>query len=461
MTLEDIHSVYCIGIGGIGMSAIARWFHKRGLPVAGYDRVSSPLTESLSREGISVHYEDDIAKVESSFKDPAKTLVMYTPAVPSTLGELQFFREKNFVVKKRSEVLGLISEGHYTVAVGGTHGKTTTSSMIAHLLHGSASGCSAFVGGIMTNYDSNLLVGEQHAPVIAEADEFDRSFLRLKPDYSILTSLDPDHLDIYGTEEIMKDGYLEFLSLNDRKADLLLHFDTVEQFGSRLDGFTFRSFSLTDGDIVAENIKVDDGYNVFDYAGEHRLEDIRMQLPGNHNISNALAAITVALDRGMSPETIIQRMEDYKGVKRRFEYQYRDEQTVFIDDYAHHPSEIEALISSVRFLYPDKRITAIFQPHLYTRTRDFSDGFQKSLSLADEVILLPIYPAREQPIAGVESEMLLNGIESDKRLLQKRDLPGALDDMELEVVLTVGAGDIDRLVPEIRNYLIRRGGYEN
>ncbi|MEM9327074.1 MAG: Mur ligase family protein [Bacteroidota bacterium] len=370
MKLQEIHSVYCIGIGGIGMSAIARWFQQRGAVVAGYDRVASPLTRALQDEGIAIHYEDSLALVGEAFKQQASTLVMYTPAVPQAHGELRYFWENGFQVKKRSEVLGLISEGHYTVAVGGTHGKTTTSSMIAHLLHGSAEGCSAFVGGIMTNYDSNLIVGGEQAPVVAEADEFDRSFLRLKPNYSILTSLDPDHLDIYGTEEAMRDGYLEFLSLNERKADLLLHHDTVEQLDHRLDTFRYRSFGLQHGDIVAENIRVDDGYNVFDYVGEQRLPDLKMQLPGNHNISNALAAITVALDRGMSADLIIHLMEDYKGVKRRFEYQYRDDRVVYIDDYAHHPSEIEALISSVRSLYPDKRVTAIFQPHLFTRTRD-------------------------------------------------------------------------------------------
>ncbi len=459
MKLDEIHSVYCIGIGGIGMSAIARWFHRRGIPVAGYDRVESPLTQALVSEGIPVHYVDDVSEIAQDFSDPTSTLVMYTPAVPASLGELKHFQEGNFAIKKRSEVLGLISEGHYTIAVGGTHGKTTTSSMIAHLLYGTPSGCSAFVGGIMTNYDSNLLVGEENSAVIAEADEFDRSFLRLKPDYSILTSLDPDHLDIYGTEEAMQEAYLEFLSLNNKRADLLLHSDTVDQLGDKLDSFKFRSFSLTHGDIVAENIKVDDGYNVFDYVGEVRLEDIRMQLPGNHNISNALAAITVAIDRGMTPDAILSRMEEYRGVKRRFEYQYKAGEAVFIDDYAHHPSEIEALLKSVKFLYPDKRITAIFQPHLFTRTRDFSEGFQKSLSLADSVLLLPIYPAREEPIPGVDSAMLLDGIETEKRLLEKSELLPFLEEADIEVLLTVGAGDIDRLVPGIRELLERRGGY--
>ncbi len=459
MKLDEIHSVYCIGIGGIGMSAIARWFHQRGITVAGYDRVESPLTQSLVAEGIPVHYVDDVSQVGQDFGDPTSTLVMYTPAVPASLGELKYFEKGNFVIKKRSEVLGLISEGHYTIAVGGTHGKTTTSSMIAHLLYGTSSGCSAFVGGIMTNYESNLLVGEENSPVIAEADEFDRSFLRLKPDYSILTSLDPDHLDIYGTEEAMQEAYLEFLSLNDKRAELLLHSDTVDQLGAKVDALKFRSFSLTHGDIVAENIKVDDGYNVFDYVGEVRLEDIRMQLPGNHNISNALAAITVALDRGMAPEAILSRMEEYRGVKRRFEYQYKAVDAVFIDDYAHHPSEIEALLKSVKFLYPDKRITAIFQPHLFSRTRDFSEGFQKSLSLADSVLLLPIYPAREEPIPGVDSAMLLDGIDTEKRLLEKSELLPFLTGADIEVLLTVGAGDIDRLVPEIKELLERRGGH--
>lgn len=459
MNLASIHSVYFVGIGGIGMSALARWFKERGAKVAGYDRSETPLTRKLVKEGISVHYEDNTRFITEDFQDQNKTLVVYTPAIPEGHSELNYFLSNDYQVKKRSEVLGIITKDHYTVAVGGTHGKTTTSSMVAHLLAGSEKGTSAFVGGIMTNYASNLIMGGPDSPVVAEADEFDRSFLRLYPDHTILTSLDPDHLDIYGDESTMLQTYKEFLSLN-HEAKLLLHIDTVRQLDGQLNDLNYQSFGLEGADITAANLSVQDGFNLFDYRGKQEITGIHLQLPGYHNISNAVAAITVALDLGMSTEAVKERMSSYRGVKRRFEYIYRGDAGVYIDDYAHHPTEIEALLNSVRFLYPGKKITAIFQPHLFTRTRDFQEGFSSSLSIADEVIMLPIYPAREAPIPGVTSEIIFNEITTGKKMLEKADFPEALANEDLEVLVTVGAGDIDQLVPKIKMYLENKEAVE-
>lgn len=452
MNLASIHSVYFVGIGGIGMSALARWFKERGAVVAGYDRIETPLTRKLAEEGIIVHYTDDTNYIMEAFQDKTKTLVVYTPAIPEGHSELSYFLENDFQVKKRSEVLGIITKDHYTVAVGGTHGKTTTSSMVAHLLAGAEKGTSAFVGGIMTNYASNLIMGGPDSPVVAEADEFDRSFLRLYPNHTILTSLDPDHLDIYGDESSMLQTYKEFLSLN-HEAKLILHIDTVRQLDGQLGDLNYQSFGLEGADITATNLSVQDGFNLFDYRGEQKIDGIHLQLPGYHNISNAVAAITVALDLGMSAEEVKDRMASYRGVKRRFEYIHRGESKVYIDDYAHHPTEISALLNSVRFLYPGKKVTAIFQPHLFSRTRDFQEGFSESLSIADGVIMLPIYPAREEPIPGVTSEMLLSGISAPCQMMKKADFPEVLEEMDWEVLLTVGAGDIDQLVPKIKTYL--------
>ena len=451
MNLNNINSVYCVGIGGIGMSALARWFHFQKKEVAGYDRIKTTLTASLEREGIHVHYEDDTKLVPPNFKDPQTTLVVYTPAVPMTHNELSFFTEKGFFVKKRSEVLGIITRDVYSIAVAGTHGKTTISSMIAHLLNASEMGCSAFVGGIMTNYNTNVLLAGTDSPVIMEADEYDRSFMRLSPDYSILNSLDPDHLDIYQDRDSMVSTYLDFLKLNDVKGRLLIHRDPAQQLGDKLDGFQYRSFGLKNADITANNLRVEDGNNLFDYEGITAIKDLKLKLPGFHNISNAVAAITVALDMGMDSLLVKESLSTYNGVKRRFEYVYRSDELIYIDDYAHHPTEIKALLNSVRFLYPDKKVTVVFQPHLYSRTRDFSEGFSESLSLADEVVMLPIYPAREEPIQGITSQIIYDGITVRKSLMEKSDFPDVLKKLKPEVLLTVGAGDIDQLVIPIKS----------
>ena len=453
MKLEKVHSVYMIGIGGIGMSALARWFLHRGIPVSGYDRVETSLTKKLVSEGISIHYEDNVDLIDKKFKSVDHTLVVYTPAVPWDHAELSYFNTSGYDLKKRSEVLGLITRDHYTIAVAGTHGKTTTSSMIAHILNGSMKGCSAFVGGIMTNYDSNLIVGDESAPVVVEADEFDRSFMKLYPDFTIVTSLDPDHLDIYGNADSMEQSYIDFMQLTDQNGKIILHEGVVSQVGTRL-ARAFTSYGLKSAQIRAANIRVENGFFIFDYIGKTEIINIKLELPGFHNVVNAVAAITAALNQNMEPETVKERVENYQGVKRRFEFIIRNKNIVYIDDYAHHPSEIEAFLESVRRLFPQKKITAVFQPHLYTRTRDLQPEFSKSLALADRVLLLDIYPAREQPIEGVSSDIIFRDLDiEDKTRCRLKDFPNILDQYELEVLVTIGAGDIDTLVPKIKEHL--------
>ncbi len=442
------------------MSALARWFKAMGKNVAGYDRVKTSLTASLEFEGIPIHYTDNLKKAPDWIDDSDHTLIVFTPAIPDDHQELNYFKTNAFTVCKRSEVLGIITKSKYTIAVAGTHGKTTTSSMIAHLLVDSEKGCSAFVGGIMTNYDSNLIIGTENSPVVVEADEFDRSFLRLFPDFSIVTSLDPDHLDIYGESDEMERSYLDFMQLTDENGSILLHENVAEKVGERLSK-AFMTYGLKTSRIRGTNLRVEDSAFVFDYEGEQSIESIRLNLPGFHNVTNAVAAITVALHSGIPKSVIRKRMESYEGVKRRFEYIIKREDLIYIDDYAHHPSEIEALLASVRKLYPGKKITVVFQPHLYTRTRDFQEEFAESLSAADEVILLDIYPARELPILGITSQVIFEKINhQNKYHYHKDDFPTILDNFSPEVLLTVGAGDIDTLVPLIRRHYSNRDKVE-
>ncbi|MBV6647569.1 MAG: UDP-N-acetylmuramate--L-alanine ligase [Cyclobacteriaceae bacterium] len=456
MKLAQIHSVYFIGIGGIGMSAIARWFNARGAKVAGYDKVSTDLTKSLESEGIEVHYQDDISLIPDWAKDQKNTLVIYTPAIPTSHTELNYFQNSGFILKKRAEVLGIITQDHYTVAVAGTHGKTTTSSMVAHLLSGGEKGCSAFVGGIMTNTGSNLIIGQKNAPVVVEADEFDRSFLKLYPDFSVVTSLDPDHLDIYGNAQSMHQSYLDFMQLTDSEGKVLLQENVAEIVGQKL-AVAFETFGLKTAQIRAENIRIEKASFRFDYVGKITIRDLSLKLPGYHNVSNAVAAITVAVELGMSADVISTQLSSYLGVKRRFEYIYHEEDGIYIDDYAHHPSEIEAFLQSVKALYPGKKLLTVFQPHLFTRTRDFVDGFAQSLDLSDEVILLDIYPAREEAISGVTSKIIFDKMKlSSKHMLSKQDFPQTLDQFDFEVLVTIGAGDIDTLVPQIKTYFTNR-----
>lgn len=437
------------------MSAIARWFSAKGALVAGYDRTESDLTQVLSGEGMHIHYTDNLNLVPDAFHETDGTLVVYTPAIPEDHTELNHFVQAGYTVMKRAAVLGMITVDHYTIAVAGTHGKTTTSSMIAHLLSGSRKGCTAFVGGIMTNTNSNLIIGAEDAPIVVEADEYDRSFMQLNPNYIIITSLDPDHLDIYGDETGMLDTYEAFAKKTPEDGTLLMQSDA----GYRINpGNKYISYALREGDVVADALRIVNGAFVFTYRyGMEKIADIRLEVPGYHNVLNALAAITVALEIGMEGKEIRRRMKRYTGVKRRFEYVHRSTQVTLIDDYAHHPEEIEAFLKSVRSLARDRKITAIFQPHLFSRTKDFKRGFAEALDKADDIILLDIYPAREKPIKGVTSKVIYDLMENENKVIcPKGDLIQELEDHELDVVVTIGAGDIDREVPKIAAYLKAR-----
>ena len=452
MRLEDIKNVYFVGIGGISMSAIARWFNKRGAKVGGYDRVETNLTTRLSLEGMWIHYEDSRKDIPKHFLNREDTLVIYTPAIPEKHGELKFFRSKKFDVRKRAEVLGIISMDHFTIAIGGTHGKTTTSSMVAHLLQYHEKKCSAFIGGIMSNYETNLLIGDKDAPVVVEADEFDRSFHWLMPNYTVVTSVDPDHLDIYGDEMEMRKAFGQFLQQSGEEGKTLVHYKAAEKVNTHLEHLYY-TYGMEGGDIRAHALRAVNGIFIFNYHGSRTIKDINLLVPGFHNVENALAAITVAIDMGMDSESIKEAMKSYRGVKRRFEYIIKSEKFVFIDDYAHHPEEIRAFLRSVKALFPKKKLTAVFQPHLFSRTRDFQAGFADSLMLADELILLDIYPAREEPIAGVTSENIFNKVFiQNKHLIKKEELMDKLKSLDVELLVTIGAGDIDKEVPRIKEY---------
>lgn len=455
MSVYDYDRIYFVGIGGIGMSALARWFRSREKDVAGFDRVETALTKTLVEEGCQIHYEDDVQQIPTAFKGQVGTLVVYTPAIPEDNKVLSFFKENNFTLKKRSEVLGMLTDGHYTIAVAGTHGKTTTSSMIAHLLNGMSGGVNAFVGGIMSNYNSNILIGDEDAPIVVEADEFDRSFLQISPNYTVVTSIDPDHLDIYGSEEELAKSFKEFVERTTAKGRILMS----SEAGVKISGPEYLSYDIRLGDIVAESLRIVEGAFVFTYRkGKVKINDLFLYVPGHHNVMNALAAITVAFEMGLSDKMIRTRLKTYKGVKRRFEFIQRFGKTVFIDDYAHHPTEINALIRSVRVLYKQRTITVVFQPHLYSRTRDFMDQFAESLDAADQVVLLPIYPAREKPIAGITSEALLEKMTLEKKhCCSKEELPALLQELRPDVLLTVGAGDIDKEVPKLAK-IFKEGG---
>ncbi|WP_425636298.1 UDP-N-acetylmuramate--L-alanine ligase [Algoriphagus yeomjeoni] len=461
MSFEGINSVHLLGIGGIGMSALARWFRHEGYAVSGYDRTPSPLTDELITEGMQISFDDKQETIPSSVTgNPEKALIIWTPAMPKESAQLNFFRDHGFQIKKRSEVLGIVTNKYYTIAVAGTHGKTTTSSMIAHMLKSAKKSVVAFLGGITQNYQSNLILGGKKSKdptlVVVEADEFDRSFLRLHPNEIVLTSADPDHLDIYGDEQHILDGFLEFVNLVDKKGRLYIQQHAAQRLGEgKLPKVSTREYGLRSSGISAENIQARPGSFVFDYVdGKNEIKGLELFIPGFHNVENALAAIAIALDHQISEEQIRKGISSFKGVKRRFEIHVNEGNQVFIDDYAHHPEEIRACLSSVRAMFPAKKLTVIFQPHLFSRTRDFAEGFSESLSLADSVILLDIYPARELPIEGITSAMLLEGINTGhKELVSKENLINHLDQTSPEVLVTLGAGDIDRLVPVIASWM--------
>ncbi len=460
MNLKQLHSVHFLGIGGIGMSALARWFRHMGIKVSGYDRTSTPLTDALVQEGMDIHFTDAIENIPAVvMEDKSNTLIVWTPAMPKDSAEFNFLSDQGFPMKKRAAVLGMITARLPTIAVAGTHGKTTTSSLIAHLLKFGGKNIAAFLGGIAQNYDNNLILHNEekgNATVVVEADEFDRSFLHLHPNVAVVTSADPDHLDIYGDDSEMVKSFNQFTDLIDADGRLYIQSHAFSKLNKSSYGkVKVRQYGLHSGEISAAKIQALPGAFRFDYISEkNQLLGLEISVPGFHNVENALPAIAIALDFGIKKEVIREGLATYKGVKRRFEIWMNEPGRVYIDDYAHHPEEIRAFLSSVRAMYPGKKLTAVFQPHLYTRTRDFAKGFSESLSLADEVLLLDIYPAREQPIAGVTSAMLLEEITAvRKSLLSKDDLMDYLKIIRPEVLVTLGAGDIDRLVLPIVNLM--------
>ncbi len=459
MKFSDYDSIYFLGIGGIGMSALARWFKKKGLRIAGYDRTPTPLTHELLEEGMELHFEDKVEFIPG-YITREKTLVIFTPAIPKDHAEFNYLKDQDFTIMKRSEVLGLISKDFHTIAVAGTHGKTTTSSMIAHILKTAQHEMVAFLGGITSNYDSNLVMhGDvaQNTVVVAEADEFDRSFLRLHPHTAVVTSADPDHLDIYGDHATMLDAYRQFIAQIEPKGNLIIH-HSVAHLASANKNVTVTTYGLNQGQFLAANVSADSGFFTFDLqGGSRKIESIKLGVPGFHNVENAIAAFLAVRHLGISPEVIREALASFAGVKRRFEYVYKKNGCIYVDDYAHHPAEIEAFLKSLKAMYGERKLTVIFQPHLFTRTRDFAAGFAKSLSVADEVVLLDIYPARELPIAGVSSDLIFNQLTSPVKIkTTKKDLLSTLDSMDIEVIATVGAGDIDLFVKPIRKMLAKR-----
>lgn len=447
LDLQDIKKLYFIGIGGIGMSAIARYFLQRGVEVHGYDRTSTELTRALEAEGMQVHYEEDLSKIPAGVD-----LVVYTPAVPTSHAEYQYFLQSGTPIKKRAEVLGIISKGMKTVAIAGTHGKTTTSSLTAHLLRSTGVDCTAFLGGIARNFESNYVLGSSDW-VVVEADEFDRSFLHLHPDIASIMSMDADHLDIYGDEEtLLNTGFKAFAKQIKPGGTLWLQHRLQHHFEESLN---YRSFGVEGGDYQAHNIRVEQGYFVFDYSSpQGKITGLRMPLPGRHNVENATVALSIALQLGAQEADVRSGLEAFRGVKRRFEIIYRDAETAFFDDYAHHPTELNAAIGAARELFPEAKITGAFQPHLFSRTRDFAEGFAEALDKLDEIYLLDIYPARELPIPGVSSEMLVKLMKNPNvHLISKTELLPALQEKRPAVLLTLGAGDIDTLVEPIATWL--------
>lgn len=446
-------NVYFIGIGGIGMSAIARFCKFKGCSVSGYDRTPSELTRRLEAEGIEVHYDDDCSRIPEDRED---TLVVYTPAVPDEFGELAYAREKGYKVIKRSRMLGELTRGESCLAVAGTHGKTTTSTMIAHILTEGGNGCSAFLGGISKNYGTNMLVSDTPV-VVAEADEFDRSFLQLHPSTAVITSMDADHLDIYGDLEHVQQAFREFAS--QVSETLILKYGLPIASGDvQAKIFTYH-FDNPSADFHSANLRLgDDGHYTYDlvYPGG-TLSDIRVGAIGWVNVENSIAAAAVCLCRGMDAQKVRHALSSFEGVRRRLDVHVNRPGLCYIDDYAHHPAELRSAISSVRQVFPGRKITGVFQPHLYTRTRDFASGFAEALSMLDRLILLDIYPAREEPIEGVSSELIFKDVSCPEKLLvHKSELMDLLSREELDVLITLGAGDIDRFVPEITGMLEKR-----
>ena len=489
LQLKKIQYIYFIGIGGIGMSALARWFNANGKSVAGYDRLATPLTGQLKDEGILIHFEDNVEEIPP-FITTAKndTLVVYTPAIPPGHKELTFFRKNGFTVLKRAEVLGLITKDKYIIAVAGTHGKTTIVSMIAHILNYAGLNCTAFLGGISINFNSNLLINDPKSPnpqitpdtlryvagkspnitdhrlpitdyrlpiYVVEADEYDRSFLALHPDIAVISSVDADHLDIYGNEDALKRSFCDFIGQVKRKLII------KEGIDLDLPGTPRNDEDRRDDDLsvekykIAKNIRIENTSFIFEAEGAN-ISNLKLSVPGYHNVENAIAAISVACYLGVDAKSISGALASYKGVKRRFEYIIKSDKIIYIDDYAHHPTEITAFINSVRAMYKDETLTIIFQPHLYSRTKAFARGFSDSLNLADKVILMDIYPARETPMEGISSEIIFDNLKNEKILCDKDNLLEIVKQLQTGILVTLGAGDIDQFIEPIKKILLEK-----
>ena len=456
--IDDILNVYFLGAGGIGMSALERYFLACGKAVAGYDRTETPLTRALSAEGAQLHYEDNPELIPAGFRDAASTLVVLTPAIPADHKEWEWFRQKGFVIKKRAEVLGLLTRSMKGLCVAGTHGKTTTTAMTAHLLHQSHVGCNAFLGGITKNYGTNYLFSKKSPYVVIEADEYDRSFHHLRPFASVITSTDADHLDIYGTEEAYIEAFRHYSTLIQPGGALIVH------TGLKLkpepgEDVRLYSYGRADGDFHAESLRIGGGRIVFDLVSPiENVSDVELGVPVSVNIENGIAAMALAQLAGARADELRAAMATFGGVDRRFDFKIKRDDLVFLSDYAHHPEEIRQSILSVREVFAGRRLTAIFQPHLFTRTRDFYREFADSLSLLDEVILVDIYPAREKPIPGVTSQLIYDNLRPDmkRRLVQKEELPAIVHNERFDVLIVLGAGDVDDYVPELTQILLSR-----
>ena len=454
MDFKDIKAVYFVGAGGIGMSAIARYFISKGQVVAGYDKTPSDLTRQLEKEGMLIHYEENVDEIPHACKNPASCLIIYTPAIPEEHQELQYFRKNGFEIQKRAQVLGTLTRQHKGLCVAGTHGKTTTSTMCAHIMHQSHLDCNAFLGGISKNYGTNYILSDSDYVVI-EADEFDRSFHWLRPWMTVITSTDPDHLDIYGTKEAYLESFRHYTELIQPGGTLIIHRD-LEMKEHLQEGVTRYDYALNEGDFHAENISIENGEITFDFISPiESVPSIKLGQPVPINIENGVAAMAMAQLAGCTAEELRYGMKTYGGVDRRFDFKIKNDKMVFLSDYAHHPKEIYQSAKSIRELYKNRKITAIFQPHLYTRTRDFYQDFAEALSLLDEVILTEIYPAREQPIEGVTSELIYNNLRPgvEKQIIHKDEVLDFVKSHDFDVLIVLGAGDLDNQVPQISKIL--------
>ena len=458
MEIKDIKAVYFVGAGGIGMSAIARYFLNKKLVVAGYDKTPSNLTHELEKEGMLIHYEENVDLIPEACKDAKTTLVIFTPAIPAEHKELVFFHENNFTIEKRAQVLGTLTRTHKGLCVAGTHGKTSTSTMCAHIMHQSHVDCNAFLGGISKNYGTNYILSDKSDFVVIEADEFDRSFHWLRPWMSVITSTDPDHLDIYGTKEAYLESFRHYTELIQPGGALIIH-KNLEMKQHVQDGVKIYEYSQNEGDFHAENIKIKNGGITFDFISPiENVTGVELGQPVPINITNGVAAMAMAQLNGCTADELRYGMKTYGGVDRRFDFKIKNDKLVFLSDYAHHPKEIYQSAKSIRELYKDRKITAIFQPHLYTRTRDFYKDFANSLSLLDEVILCDIYPAREQPIPGVTSKLIYDNLKPgvEKSMIHKENVLDLVKNRDFDVLVVLGAGDLDNYVPQITEILEKK-----